>query len=46
MVQTEGMLQTRVRHQECPALRDHEGQTNKKMIRGFNSVTNIKLLLF
>ena len=25
MVQTEGMLQTGVRHQECPALRDHEG---------------------
>lgn len=25
MVQTEGMLQTVVRHQECPALRDHEG---------------------
>ena len=26
MVQTEGVLQTVVRHQECPALRDHEGQ--------------------
>lgn len=43
MVQSEGMLQTLVRYQECPALRNKNGKENaiKKKQKNNNSVNII-----
>lgn len=48
MVQSEGMLQTLVRYQECPALRNKNGKENaiKKNQKNNNSVNIIITLTY
>lgn len=48
MVQSEGMLQTLVRYQECPALRNKNGKENaiKKKQKNNNSVNIIITLTY